>query len=122
MLEFFTRIPEHLRAIRHLDLGRLDSPVSTGSIGHYREMRGNEVAEIEAICAEGMAAMGYERTTTSRVIAARPRPPGRIRFGLDRLRYYGVNPERWRRGWARWRMILGLWARYLLDAGLLRRD
>ena len=122
MLRFYDRIPEHIQAIRHLDLGRLDSPVGAGSIGNFNEMPESEIAEIEAICAEGMVALGYERATTARPVPVLPTPPGRLQFLFGRLRYYGVNPERWQRGWARWRMMLGLWTHHLLGGGFLRRD
>ncbi len=36
----------------------------------------------------------------------------RLRFYTRRLRYYGFNRERWRHGWARWKVMLRLRLRY----------
>ena len=120
MLEFFKRIPDHISAIRHLDLGRLTAPVSAGSVGNFRQMSDAEIGLIEGICADGMEAMGYAPTQRGARVPQLSAPPGRLRFVWDRLRYYGLNRERWRRGWARWRMALTLRARYLAIGGPLR--
>ncbi len=124
MLEFYARLPEGIRALPNV--GLLEGPVVPASVGKFRkELSDRDIAMIEAVCAVGMRKMSYEfvidpgvrpfaaaKTTKSR--------EGPFRFLFDRLRYYGFNRERWRRGWFRWRLALRVRGRYLLSLGPLR--
>jgi len=115
------RVPKQLEAIRHLDLTKLGGAVVTSSVGNYKELGGPEIREIEAACAMGMEAMGYEFTGPAPEIT----PPviegtGFLRHAVDRLRYLGHNPERWRRGLFRWRMALMVRLRYVVRLGFRR--
>ena len=114
MIDLVDRVPEQLKVLRHLDLAKLDGPVVASSVGSHTAMSGAEVREIEARCAMGMEAMGYAFSGPRPTIAP---PlvdgPGFARHAVDRLRYYGRNRERWRRGAFRWRMMLRVGARYV---------
>ncbi len=116
MLQYYEHVPPEFLDRRHA--GRLRGPIDASSVGNYRELPARHVALIEEICAEGMEALGYERTTPRR--APTPAPPepasGRLRFVVDQLRYYGFHRERWKRGWFRWRMSLRLRLRSLLHS------
>jgi len=119
MLSFFERIPDQFR--NHPNLGRLAGPVDPASVGNFRQMSPSDIGQIEAACAAGMEALGYVATTHPKVVkATAPARPNFFRFALGRLRYHGLNRERWRRSWFRWRMVLRLRARYLLTLGPLR--
>jgi len=122
MFRFYERIPEYLRAITHIDLSKLSSPVAASSIGKFREMPADDIKQIEATCAVGMEAMDYPVTTSLAKVAVEtvPKEPNCLCFLLDRLRYYRLNRERWRRAWSRWRMMLQLRVHYLLTLGPLR--
>ncbi len=116
MLRFYERIPEHILAIPNLPLGKLNEPVATTSIGNFRQLPEADIAKIEAACAAGMAAMGYSFTTNPEIAASDiPQHLPFRYFLLDKLRYYRWNPERWKRGWFRWRILMRLRLRYLLQ-------
>ena len=115
MVESAGRVPAQLKAIRHLDLTRLSGPIVSSSVGSFKQLSADDVEEIEAACAAGMEAMGYELITSparsARATAARPSLP---RQAVDRLRYYGLNRERWRRGMFRWRLTLRVRLRHAM--------
>ena len=118
MFLFHEQIPEWMRRPG----GKLDEPVNTGSIGRFREMEPDDVREIEAGCAEGMRTLGYDFSgpvppVRHAVHTAAPAAPPFALLLLERLRYYGTNRERWRRGWLRWRMMARVRARYLTRLG-----
>lgn len=122
MMRFFEHIPAHLLALKHLDLSALSGPVVATSVGSYREMSRDAIQGIETICAAGMEAMGYPFAVgSSRSCAERSAErPNAVRSFIDRLRYYGLNRERWRRGWFRWSLMARLNARYVLRLERLR--
>ncbi|MBI1722473.1 MAG: sulfotransferase [Gemmatimonadetes bacterium] len=116
MMAFFEHLPDHFR---NRPAGKkLERPVDASSIGNFRQMAAHDIWTIESICGEGMEAEGYA------FVGARPpraRPQQRVRRPfvaemLGRLRYYGMNGERWRRGFARWRLMLRVRARHVLGA------
>lgn len=116
MLQSTGQPPVALRAIRHLDLKMLSGPVVRSSVGNYEVLPRDEIRRIEEACGMGMEALGYR-------FASRPSPPmrapvinrpGPVRAAVQRLRYYGVNPERWRRGRFDWQLRLRLYLRNLL--------
>jgi hypothetical protein len=117
MLRFFERIPRvHLTLPEHR---RLLEPIGSESLGRFRQMPSHQVKWIEAACAAGMEAMGYPFS------AEKPSPlqlsaPTKLTFVLDRLRYYGLSRQRWRRGWMRWKILLRVSARYLLVPAVRR--
>lgn len=119
MLEFFTRVPDGLSHRRGGE--KIDKPVDAGAVGGYRRhLTPREIATVEALCADGMEEMGYAfagAAPTWRVplSTARVRPslPALI---VERLRYYGSNTERWRRGMIRWRMMARVRLRWLRHA------
>ncbi len=116
LLSFFRDIPRGFLA-RRKKLGLVGSPISDSSIGKFREMKASDIQLIEAYCAEGMAALGYESTQPRLEGVALPERGGgmaRLGFYLERMRYYGINRERWHHGWARWKVMLGLRQNYYL--------
>ena len=120
MLESPARVPDHLQAIRHLDLTKLSGPVVSSSVGSYKELSTDEIRAIETACALGMETMGYEfAAATPAIVRPIIKRPGTMRLCFDRLQYYGVNRERWRRGVFRWRMALRVRARYLASLRFL---
>lgn len=122
MLSFFERIPERFR--NRPGSGRLERPVNAGSVGRFREMSASDIARIELLCGEGMEAMGYpfagSRPAYQPAHAETPVARPFLARALERLRYYGVNGERWRRGIARWRLMLRVRMHYLIGLGLGR--
>jgi hypothetical protein len=125
MLTFFQRVPEKWKAKRGGE--KIAQPVNAGSVGAWRDMPSSDVALIESLCGEGMEAMDY------RFAGARP-PVVRAAAGaaarsprafpalvLERLRYYGTNAERWRRGLARWRLMVRVRAHRLVSVMLGER-
>jgi hypothetical protein len=117
MLRFYERIPDRLAKIRFNQ--DLLGPVDPRHMGRFREMPRREIEQIEAACATGMEAMGYDfigATPKARPIT----PPTKFEFAMDRLRYYRWDWGRWRRGWTRWKIVLRLRARYFLSLGWLR--
>lgn len=112
MLEFHRYVPDDFRRPGG---EKLVGPVDPGSVGQFRRMDPGDVAVIEAVCAEGMEALGYacaaRGATAVGVTAARAR---RWRWVVDRLRYYGVNRRRWQRGAVRWKLMARVRLRWLL--------
>jgi hypothetical protein len=76
-------------------------------VGAYRGLAPEAVKRIEACCAEGMEALGYPFSAAGVKSVVMP-PPSKVGFVLDRLRYYGLDWKRWRRGWMRWKIMLRL--------------
>lgn len=101
MLEFFAHVPERLRSLPNAE--RLASPISTGSVGSFRDMPDAEVALVEQQCATGMLDLGYEPTGAQAPGSSPPRPSS---FLVERLRYYWGRPDRVRFGWFRWKILL----------------
>ena len=123
MLDLAGRVPDQLRSVRHLDLSKLDGPVVPSSIGTHKEMSRSEIREIEAACGLGMEALGYTFSGRApRITAPAIDGPGFLRRMVERLRYYGTNRERWRRGAVRWRMALRIRARWLIRRSVRRVD
>ena len=117
LLSFFRHIPADFLA-RRKKVALVGSPISDSSIGKFREMKPADIQLIEAWCAEGMKALGYEPEQPPLKGIQIPQRSGvmtRIGFYLDRLRYYGINAERWRHGWIRWKVMLGLRRDYYLS-------
>lgn len=113
MLRYHEREPETPR--------RKLAPVASGNVGNFREMSSRHIAQIEAVCGADMEALGYQLTTRAKVaMKATPRPLSAATILLDRLRYYGWNRTRWRRGWLRWRIVSRVRARYWLTPGTWR--
>jgi hypothetical protein len=113
MLEFHRHLPD---GFRRRGGEKLAGPVDPGSVGLFQSMPTRDLHVIEAICGEGMEVMGYERVAGGRPgDAPGPAPrPRRWRWVWDRLRYYGTNGERWRRGAARWKVMARVRVRWLL--------
>jgi Sulfotransferase family len=105
MLRFFERIPQRLTT-RPI-FKKLTQDVDQASIGSYRGLTAEAIARTEALCAEGMEALNYPFTAAKpqRIVLS---PPSKLGFLLDRLRYYGLDYKRWRRGWMRWKIVLRL--------------
>jgi hypothetical protein len=113
MLEFHRHLPD---GFRRRGGEKLAGPIDPASVGLFQSMPTRDLRVIEAICGEGMEVMGYERVVGGPAgnapgPAARPR---RWRWVWDRLRYYGTNGERWRRGAARWKVMARVRVRWLL--------
>ena len=117
MLRFHERIPDHLARIRYNQ--DLLGPVDARHIGRFREMPPREIGRIEAACAVGMEAMGYDFIGAAPNVLTIPLST-RFDFVMDRLRYYRWDWGRWRRGWTRWKIVLRLRARYFLSLAWLR--
>jgi len=64
-----------------------------------------DIEWIESGCAEGMEALDYQ-FALGKPRARRIAPPGRLNLILERLRFYGVKRNRWRRAWMRWKIVL----------------
>jgi hypothetical protein len=100
MLKFYQRLlsgPEIGKFHHH----RLREPMGAASVGRGRALPPAVRAGIEAACAEGMAAFGYASGEGG---ASPPLRRSRVGFLLDRARYYGLRPGRWKRGWIGWRI------------------
>lgn len=110
-----------LSAVRHLDLTRLGSAIDASTIGTHHQMSPAEIATIEAVCREGMLRHGYHPSQVPVAVPLAP-PTSLLREGFGRLRYYGVNRERWRRGAFRWRLVAGAHARHALAQARPRHD
>lgn len=121
MFSFFEKLPADFA--RREKKGLLGKPISSASIGNYRNMPQEDVRKIEAICAKGMAAMGYEFvfSEAERLQAdiSQPRKTPLLLQLLERLRYYGLNTSRWRHGWPRWRLLIRNRLRYFSGLTLL---
>jgi hypothetical protein len=105
MLRFFERIPQRLTT-RPI-FKKLTRDVDQASVGSYRGLSPQAISRIEALCAEGMEALNYPFTSSRPRPIALP-PATKLGFVLDRLRYYGMDAKRWRRGWMRWKIVLRL--------------
>jgi hypothetical protein len=117
MMRFFERIPSQLQKIKYNQ--DLLTPVDPSHIGRFRDLPRRDIERVEAVCGIGMEAMGYKFS------GAKPKvlpikAPSRFEFVMDRLRYYGVDKHRWRRGWIRWKVVLRLRLQYFLSLGWLR--
>lgn len=117
MLRFFERIPSWLARIPFNQ--DLLGPVDPRHMGRFRQMSPQDIERIEAACATGMEAMGYEFTVAKPKLV-RIAAPTKFNYLMDRLRFYRWNWGRWRRGWTRWKIVLRLRARYFLALGWLR--
>jgi hypothetical protein len=103
MMEFHRHVPHEFRRPGG---EKLAAPIDPGSVGQFRTMAERDIRTIEAVCGEAMEEMGYAFSAGGRpAAAAARRRPGRWRWVLDRLRYYGLNRRRWRRGAARWKVM-----------------
>lgn len=111
MLRFFERIPASLAKIRYNQ--DLLEPANPSHIGRFRELPRRDIECIERACGIGMEALGYEFSGVKPQLSP-IKPPTRLDTVIDRLRFYGLNRGRWRRGWTRWKIILRLRARYFL--------
>jgi hypothetical protein len=119
MLRFFERVPKHLRDEKKHE--KLTRAIDASSVGNFRQMPTDEIEAIESICAEGMKAMNYAFTTAAKSRSSGSgRPPTLLRRIIDRLRYYGFKPRRWKAGLVRWKMMLRVRLRYWLTLGPLR--
>lgn len=105
MFNFFERIPQRLT--KRPIFKKLTRQLDQESVGAYRGLAPEAVKRIEACCAEGMEALGYPFSAAVVKSVAMP-PPSKVGFALDRLRYYGLDWKRWRRGWMRWKILLRL--------------
>lgn len=114
MLRFHERTPEHFRTLKHH--ARLSRPLDATTVGTFRELSAPEIQLIERRCAAGMRAMGYEpvggeSTEWDEATPGRRSPLQRV---SQRLRYYGWNRQRWRRGILHWKIVLRARARHFL--------
>jgi hypothetical protein len=105
MLRFFERVPERLAARRNFK--KLLKDIDAESVGKFLALPASDVRRIEFLCAEGMEALGYP-FSAGRPPPVPAAPPSRLRWAVDRLRYYGIDRSRWRRGWMRWKIMLRL--------------
>lgn len=119
MLTFFTRVPANLKNRRGGE--KIDRPMDAAAVGTFRtRLSAAEIGTIERMCGEGMEEMGYAfagpapaQRLALEAVPARPAFPALV---LERLRYYGINRERWRRGMIRWRMMARARLRHLARA------
>ena len=112
LLRYYESIPSSLAA--RPNFSKLLHHVDAASVGNFRQMSPRDIHWIEAACAEGMEALGYRFT------AAKPKPlrlsaPSKLGLVVDRLRYYGLDRRRWRRGWMRWKILLRLQMRRIFS-------
>ena len=117
MLRFFEHIPARLAKIRYNQ--DLLGPVEPSHIGRFRELPRRDIEQIEAACGIGMESMGYEFSGAKPKFLA-IKPPTKLAFIIDRLRFYRWDWGRWQRGWIRWKIVPRLRARYFLSLGWLR--
>lgn len=116
-MRFFERIPNQLARIKYNQ--DLLSPIDSSHIGRFREMSKSEITRVEAACGIGMEAMGYDFSgTRPKVLPIKA--PTKLEFIIDRLRFYGWNRYRWRRGWIRWKVVLRLRLKHFLSLEWLR--
>lgn len=108
MLEFHRHTPDSFR--NRLGGEKLQAPIDKSSIGQFRSMPESDIRIIEAVCAGGMEALGYEFAAGRPSFSATPAAPRETAFRriADALRYYGLKPQRWKRGAARWKVMLRL--------------
>lgn len=120
MLEFYRHTPADFNRPGRAGGVKLSAPIDTSSIGQFRALPEHELRVIEAVCAEGMEAMGYAFVSSRAPRGAPPAPrEGRWRRLADAVRYYGFHGRRWQRGAARWKLMARLRIRWLL--GLVPR-
>lgn len=105
MLRFFESIPQSLAA--RPNFSKLLKGIDTESVGKFDRMAVDDIRRIEALCAEGMETLGYPFSTRE-ITRMSTRPPTMLEFIRDRLRYYGTDRKRWRRGWMHWKIVLRL--------------
>ena len=117
MMRFFERVPNQLKRIKYNQ--DLLTPVTPSHIGRFREMSTDEIKRVEAACGIGMEAMGYEFSGAKPKILP-IKEPTKLEFMIDRLRFYGWNRYRWRRGWIRWKVVLRVRLKYFLSLQWLR--
>ncbi|NOY17543.1 MAG: sulfotransferase [Gammaproteobacteria bacterium] len=96
------------------DLGLLNSSISSRSVGGFHSMNNDEIQLIETLCQQGMELMGYTATQGRGkiTIESTDARPSKLRLIFEKLRYYGLNPDRWRHGWVKWRIMLRTRLRY----------
>jgi hypothetical protein len=114
MLRFHEGLRQRSHPVPHQHR-RLLEPVSATSVGRFSQMPRRDIELIESGCAAGMEALGYE-FTLGRPKAAQIKPEGRMSFLVDRLRFYGLRPVRWRRALTRWKIVLRVRASHLLSS------
>ena len=114
MLRFHERTPDQYRTLKHHE--RLSRPLDTTTLGTFRELSAPEIEIVERQCAAGMRALAYEPVGTGKPAAEAAQPPRRSAFlrVRHRLRYYGWNRQRWRRGLLHWKVVLRARIRYFL--------
>jgi hypothetical protein len=117
MMRFFEHIPDRLARIKYNQ--DLLTPIDPSHIGRFREMSKSEITRVEAACGIGMEALGYKFSGTKPKVLP-IKEPTRLEFIIDRLRFYGWNRYRWRRGWIRWKVVLRLRLKYFLSLEWLR--
>jgi len=105
MLRFSERVPERLAALPNFQ--KLLQGVDAGAADGFLRLPPGDIRQIEALCAEGMESLGYAFSAGEAPILSMP-PVSKLAIAVDRLRYYGVDRRRWRRGWMRWRILLRL--------------
>lgn len=116
-MRFFERIPNQLARIKYNQ--DLLTPIDSSHIGRFREMSKSEITRVEAACGIGMEAMGYDFSGTKPKVLP-IKAPTKLEFIIDRLRFYGWNRYRWRRGWIRWKVVLRLRLKHFLSLEWLR--
>lgn len=103
--------------------GLLGKPISSASVGKFRNMPEEDIRNIEAWCEEGMRAMGYEFTISEaermKVKIPKPRKPSLLIHVLEKIRYYALSTDRWKHGWPRWRILIHNRFRYFSGLTLL---
>lgn len=113
MLEFHRHTGDEFK---RLGGEKLSSAIDASSLGGFRSMPESELRVIEAVCGEGMEALGYafvaRRWTTPRLARH-----SRWRWIIDRLRYYGFTSRRWRRGLVGWKVMARARLRWVLNRG-----
>ena len=123
MLEFHLHTPAAMRG-RHGG-EKLSAPIDPSSIGQFHAMPESDLRTIETVCAEGMEALAYTFVTSGRPATSNamyaPPPERQWRRIVDGLRYYGLNPRRWQRGAARWKIMARLRLHWLVGR-LARRS
>jgi hypothetical protein len=114
MLRFHERMRQSARRVPHHHR-LLFAPVGATSVGRFSQMPRRDIELIESACAAGMEALGYE-FALGKPRVMRIERPGRVNFFLDRVRYYGVQRFRWRRGITRLKIVLRVRANHLLSS------
>jgi hypothetical protein len=105
MLRFSERVPERLAALPNFQ--KLLHDVDAGAADAFRRLPAEDIRQIEALCAEGMESLGYAFSAGEMPILSMP-PVSKLDNAVDRLRFYGIDRRRWRRGWMRWKILFRL--------------